>query len=149
MTAFLKLQKLCQWMQYLVICSRYEQNYMLCSTQRLRTCKIISQIATLEIIAMHSCKILSHTWPFISKSQWVTVVNCVLTHKYKGLECCYCLLNNDLCKCNAFLSRHYWFTASLKSIYNSYLSCRLFLDSWENPFKAQAEKRQETREAVS
>lgn len=77
------------------------------------------------------------------------MVNYVLTHKYRRLGCHYFLLKNELHKCNAFLSRHYWFGVSLKSIHNSYLSCRLFLDSWENPFKARAGRRQETREAVS
>lgn len=77
------------------------------------------------------------------------MVNYVLTHKYRGLWCRYRLLNNKLHKCNTFLSRHYWFAVSLKSIHNSYLSCRLFLDSWENPFKARAGRRQETRKAVS
>lgn len=65
-----------------------------------------------------------------------------------GLGCRYCLLNNELHKFNAFLSRHYWFTVSLKSIHNSYLSCRPVLDSSENPFKTQAGRRWETQEAV-
>lgn len=43
---------------------------------------------------LFSATILTHIWPFISKSKWVTVVNYVLTHKYKGLGCHYCLLNN-------------------------------------------------------
>lgn len=116
--------------------------------------KIIYQITTLEILEMwlyfiHCGTLLNHAWPLISKSKWVRVVNYVQTHTYRGLGCRYCLLNNELHKCNAFLSRHYWFAVSLKSIHNSYLSCRLFLDSWENPFKAWAGRRQETHEAVS
>lgn len=117
---------------------------------RLNAYKIISEIAALEILEMWlysicCATILNHPRPLNSDSKWVGVVKYVLTHKYRGLGCRYCLLNNELHKCNAFLSRHYWFAVSLKSIHNSYLSSWLFLDSFENPFKAPAGRRQETR----
>lgn len=61
----------------------------------------------------------------------------------------FCLLKTDLHALNTFLCRHYWFNVSVKSVQNSHLSCRRFLDRSENPFKTWAGRHRETCKAVS